>query len=180
MNTAGRKLPLVLIFSIGLNVAFIAVWAVKSLPERTAQIQPAPATDDEGRMWCPLYRQLGVDSVQWQQIEPRLRLFQAEVAAKRTAIAKLRAQMLEILASESLDSQELQGIQEEILACQGQMQVLVVSHLLAEKQLLTPEQRSKLFKMMQACCQCPPIGATLDEAEPATCIEKAGNGVGNQ
>ena len=180
MSTAGRTLRLALIFSIGLNVAFVGVWAAKTLPERLTRVRPAPAGGGGSHIWCPLYRELGVDSVQWGQIEPRLRQFQLAVAAKRTETAKLRAQMLEMLASDSPDTQKVRAKQVEILACQGQMQVMVVSHLLAEKQLLTPEQRSKLFQMMHSCCQCSQSGAALDGTEPTNCAGKSGDGVGSR
>jgi len=180
MSAVGRKLQLALVFSIGLNVAFIGVWAARTLPVRTARVQPAPAAGGDDLIWCPLYRQLGVDSTQWRQIEPRLRQFHADVAAKRSEVATLRTQMFEMLAAENPDTQRVEEKQREILSSQGQIQAMVLAHLLAEKRLLSPEQGSKLFKMIQSCSQCPQGGAVLDGAGPAGCSGRLGDGVGSQ
>jgi Spy/CpxP family protein refolding chaperone len=180
MSAEGRKLQLVLVFSFGVNVAFAGVWATRTLFARTARVEPGPTAGGDALIWCPLHRELGVDPAQWRRIEPRLREFHTNVTAKRSEVAALRAEMLEMLAAEVPDSQRVQAKQEEILTSQGQIQAMVVTHLLAEKQLLDPDQRSKLFKMIQSCSQCPQSGGVLDGSEPARCNGNSGNGVGSR
>ena len=178
MNAPGRKLAFALIFSAAINLSFIGVWTAKTLYARATATREEPASVTDP-VWCPLYRQLGVDSLQWREIEPRLKRFQADVSERRLAVSQLRTRLLELLASENPDTQAVKSTQKEILDIQGQMQAMVVAHLLAEKQFLTAEQRSRLFRMIRNC-QCLQGGTGSNELGTAGCDGRSGTGVGSR
>ena len=118
--------------SLGLNLAFVGVWVAHAWPARGAD-QPEPA------VWCPLHRALEVTPQQWAEIEPRLREFQAAVGELCSQTDVMRSEVIDLIAAEEPDPDAIQAKQEEILATKRHIQREVVEHLLAEKELLTPE-----------------------------------------
>lgn len=148
-----------IVASVALNVAFIAMWVAHAAP-----VQRGPEAGDrrvaEEVVWCPLHRQLKVSPEQWQQIEPQLRDFQASVAEFCQQTNSMRSQVIELLAAEKPDLETIRARQDEILETKRRIQQLVVDHLLAEKKVLTPEQQQELFALLRdrtGCAADPPM-----------------------
>lgn len=141
--------------SLGLNLAFVGVWAAHAWAARAAnQPQPEPA------VWCPLHRALEVTPQQWTEIEPRLRRFQATVGELCSRTDAIRSEVIDAIAADEPDLDAIRAKQEEVLATKRQIQQLVVEHLLAEKELLTPQQQRQLFTMLRERTNCtadPPL-----------------------
>jgi Spy/CpxP family protein refolding chaperone len=57
--------------------------------------------------------------------------------------------MIDLIAAAQPDRQAIAAKQEEILAGQRKMQELVIGQLLAEKQVLTPQQQKELFDLLR-------------------------------
>jgi len=149
--------PMLVVLSVALNVAFIGVWAV-----HTARAHwPAERPDDDGAVWCPLHRRLNVTDRQWQRIEPRLAAFRRDSQSRRREISRLRGEMIDLIAADEPDRQAIAAKQEEIRAGQQRMQKLVIEHLLAEKEVLTPEQGKELFEMLRRRSACPGPGRMM-------------------
>lgn len=145
--------------SLGLNLAFVGVWVAHAWPARPAD-QPQP----ESAIWCPLHRALQVSPRQWAEIEPRLREFQAAVGELCSQTDVLRSEVIDLIAAEVPDLDAIQAKQEEILTTKRQIQRLVVEHLLAEREVLTPEQQRQLFTMLRertGCVSDPPMSGRL-------------------
>lgn len=142
--------PLLAVLSIGLNVAFIGAWVV-----RVAQAKTVTDEMQRGGIWCPLHRELGVTDKQWRQIEPRLIEFRRQAQAIRTDMNRLRAELIDLIATDKPDPQAITAKQEEIRGGQQRMQELVVDRLLAEKAVLTPPQQEQLFSLIRERTQCP-------------------------
>jgi len=137
--------------SVGLNLAFIAMWLVHSLS----------APGDAGGLFRPevdgavpsaLHREIGVTEEQWQKIEPLVQDFREKAGQQRQRIRALRGQLLDLLTMPETDKAAIREKQEEILAGQRRMQNLVIGHLLKEKALLSPEQGKRLMQTL--CEQC--------------------------
>lgn len=137
--------------SVGLNLAFIAMWLVHSLS----------APGDAGSLSRPeidaavpsvLHREIGVTEEQWRKIEPLVLDFRKTSSIQRQKISALRGQLMDLLTIPEVDEAAIREKQEEILAGQRRMQNLVIDHLLKEKELLSPEQGKKL--MQSLCEQC--------------------------
>ena len=139
--------------SLGLNLAFVGIWAAHAWPIRAAD-QPKPA------IWCPLHRALGTTPKQWTEIEPRLREFQTAIGMLCSQANAMRSEVIGLIAAEEPDLDAIQAKQEEVLAAKRKIQRLVVEHLLAEREVLTPEQQRQLFAMLRertGCAADPPM-----------------------
>lgn len=141
--------PLLIVLSVALNAAFISVWAVHAAraywPEQTA---------GGSKIWCPLHRQLNVTDEQWKRIEPRILEFRARAQTIRDQMISLRAELIDLIASDNPSPQAIAAKQEQMRTGREQMQKLVVDRLLAEKEVLTKEQQKQLFDMIRKRSAC--------------------------
>jgi hypothetical protein len=168
--TVRSKLPtLLLILSLGLNLAFVGTWLVSAIAARQPAVPGAVGGEPGKTIWCPLHREIGVDLRQWEQIEPRLLRFQAETADMRREIRSLRRQMMNLLASPREETMLIQEKQVEILSAQRAMQTRVIQHLLAEKEFLAPDQQKKFFELIGSQMQGGG-GAPLAGARDQGCL----------
>ena len=152
----GKRIRLLLILlSVSLNVAFIGVWAMRTLPRAFAK--PAPiscAMSDSCNISCPLHRAIGTTDAQWRTLEPLQRKFRLASRAACDEIRELRTEMVDFLAAATVPRDSVIARQERILALQRRMQELTVDHLLAEKQVLTTVQWEKLLAMIDSTGGC--------------------------
>ena len=148
-----------IVASVALNVAFIAMWiAHAALPE--AHPEETVQRETQQTIWCPLHRELAVTEEQWTQIEPRLREFQAAVGELCQQTGAMRLDVIDLIAVEEPDREAIRAKQDEILATKRRIQELVAGHLLAERQILTADQQTKLFEMLRnqtICAGGPPM-----------------------
>lgn len=145
--------------SVALNVAFVAMWIAHAAPSQARPEETGQRTTQH-TIWCPLHRELGVTEEQWAQIEPRLREFQAAVGELRQQTSARRSEVIDLIAAEEPDAEAIRSKQDEILATKRSIQGLVAEHLVAERELLTPEQQQQLFEMLRnrtGCADGPPM-----------------------
>jgi len=139
------------IFSIGLNVAFVAIWLVQTVPD----ISRRKSTDDtivSDEIPSALHREIGVTPEQWKQIEPHVRFFHEKAQEQRRVIETLRNQLMDLLAKSDTNESTIRAKQEEILLGQRGMQNLVIELLLMEREFLTPEQQKALITIIHQYC----------------------------
>jgi Spy/CpxP family protein refolding chaperone len=141
-----------LALSLGLNLAFVAIWLTHSIPGWTADKKAAKPLAVHSAVPSPLHREIGVTPEQWEAIEPLLLEFREQAGKQRQIITSLREQLMELLIMPDADETAIRSKQEEILAGQRRMQNLVIDHLLREKALLPPDRAKKL--MLSLCDQC--------------------------
>jgi len=146
--------PLLLALSLGLNAAFLTAWLVLSAPAWFAS-----EGSDGAEIRPDIYRELGVSGEQWRQLEPLLENFRKEVEQHRAKMNRLRAEMMDIVAASEVDMEALDNKQKEITAAQHEMKKMVINHLLEEKKILTPTQRTKYFKLIKDRCCCAENGS---------------------
>jgi len=144
-----KIVPLLVILSVALNIAFIGVWAVHAV--RTHW--PVEESRDS-EVWCPLHRMLNVTDEQWQRIEPRIAEFRRRARAICADMSRSRTELIDLIAADHPDRQAIAAKQEQIRAGQQRMQQLVIEHLLAEKQVLTAEQQKELFDLIRQRSAC--------------------------
>ena len=141
--------PLLVILSVGLNVAFVGVWAVRAAPGWFADALPSEGDGSGDPVWCPLLRKVGASPEQWRQIEPRLLEFQKAKQKICFEIRRARADMIDLIASPDPDRDAIRAKQELIWAGQREVQNLLVEHLLSQKELLSPDQQKEFFDAMR-------------------------------
>jgi len=149
-----RLKPLLGVLSLALNLAFISTWIMHAVPARFGCAGPCAGPEGQGPVSCPLHRKLGTTEEQWREIEPRLAEFQKSAKELCRSINKRRLEMIDHIAASEPDREAIRTKQEEILAGQRRMQELVIEHLLAEKEMLTPEQREALFDLFRQRTGC--------------------------
>jgi Spy/CpxP family protein refolding chaperone len=148
-----------LVASVALNVAFVAMWIAYAAPLQTRPEEVGQRATQH-TIWCPLHRELSVTESQWQQIEPRLREFQAAVGELCQQVNTKRSEVIDLIAAEEPDAESIRAEQDEILATKRRIQDLVADHLLGEKDILTPRQQQRLFEMLRNRVYCtagPPM-----------------------
>ncbi len=176
------KRPLIVV-SVALNVAFVSMWIVHAV---ACHAHPQESDETAGQqgiqqeIWCPLHRELAVTEEQWTQIEPRLREFQAAVSELTQPVKSLRSEVIDLIAADKSDPEAIRSKQDEILATKRKIQGLVAAHLMAEKEILTPDQQTQLFQMLRQQTNCkigppmsgrscgPGMGRVLGERQEGT------------
>jgi Spy/CpxP family protein refolding chaperone len=161
-----RIRTLLVILSVSLNVAFVVAWGMKTVvtTAHAARHERQKCNMDSCRVWCPLHRALGTTETQWHTLEPMQRKFQTASQQLADSADVLRSQLADLLAPAVVNPAAVDAKQSEILAVQQKMQTLVVMHLLEEKQLLTPEQQTRLFAMMRDHGGCAGHGTMMGGA----------------
>lgn len=156
--------------SLGLNLAFVAIWLGHSIPGWTTGQKVTKMIAGHSSVPSLLHREIGVTPEQWEQIEPIILDFREKTGTQRQRINSLRSQLLDLLTMPEEDEAAIRSKMEEILVSQRQMQNMIIDHLLKEKEILSPEQAKKL--MQSLCEQCrhdggmvsgKGIGRVLDE-----------------
>jgi Spy/CpxP family protein refolding chaperone len=155
-----KIVPLLVILSVALNLAFIGTWAAHAIREHGCHGTWFAGRHNEA-IWCPLHRQLGANEQQWQQIEPKLTEFRKSAQAICQDVARKRGEMIDLIAATQPDRQAIDAKQEEILASQRKMQELVIEQLLAEKQVLTPGQQQELLDLLRQRSGCAGHGPMM-------------------
>lgn len=149
-----RKYAFLLVaLSVAMNLGFAGVWAAHTLAGHWSAWKGGSQGDRDEAIWCPLHRQLGVTHGQWQRLEPRLAQFHQAAQTVCQDTQHKRAELIDLIAT-GMDRTAQAAKQEEILAGQRRMQQLVIEQLLAEKEVLTPEQQTKLFDMIRTHSGC--------------------------
>jgi Spy/CpxP family protein refolding chaperone len=138
--------------SLTLNAAFLGVWLVHSIPSLFNSYQCTKGLKDCRK--CPLQAALDMNESQWVLIEPRIKAFHESSAIVYKEIADSRAALIDELEKPQPDSAAILMCRERIQIGQNKMQLLVVSHILDEKSILTPEQQKRFFKMMRVNMTC--------------------------
>jgi len=150
---------LLIVLSLSLNAAFIGSWAVRAAR--------GPASSTEARVLpcegapCPLHRSLDVTDEQWRRLEPRLARFRSDSESLCRDIRRARGELIDLIDSPLPDRTAIAAKREEILTAQRKMQELVIAHLLAEKEMLNPEQQAKLFRMIRERSGCAGKGGMM-------------------
>ena len=168
-----------MIFSVALNTAFGAMWAIHRLPSHLVCIGRKRDAHAKSCVSCPLHRELGTSEKQWQEIEPRLIKFKTDSQAICREISQLRKELIDLIAAPQTDLEAIRAKQDEILAGQRRMQELLISHLLAEKNVLTPKQQETLFGMIRKQGDCVGSSSIMSVGSydvPQADLNHAGNG----
>jgi Spy/CpxP family protein refolding chaperone len=143
-----RNVGIVLmIVSVGLNVAFVATWLVHRLPERGGGCH-------EDLDSCPMHVRLGATEPQWREIEAKLVAFRESSKPLCRTIDGHRLALLNLVSAPSPDLAAIRAKQQQILEGQRQMQENVIENLMQLSATLTPEQRRRLFDLLRERSRC--------------------------
>jgi Spy/CpxP family protein refolding chaperone len=134
---------MLIILSVGLNVAFIVTWIGHRLPTWGGGCRGG------NRNGCAMHVRLGATQPQWREIEARLSAFRESSRPLCVAIQSNRLELLDLIAAPQPDGEAIRAKQTQILEGQRQMQEETIGHLTELAATLTPEQRKRLFELMR-------------------------------
>jgi Spy/CpxP family protein refolding chaperone len=146
-----RFKTLLVLLSAALNIAFVGGWMTRSLRggEPTGEVRPARGAPAG---MPALYQRLGATEEQWQQLRPGFEAFRESALGVFTRISQRRQELLGLLADAKAERGRIAEKQKEIREAQGEMQDLVITHVMAERELLTGPQREKYFELLAQRC----------------------------
>src|SRR5207253_10844618 len=117
---------------------------------------------------CLLREKLGATPAQWEKIKPRLTEFRRSCQEVCRQVNRNRQELIEMLAAQETTPEAVRAKKEEILAGQRKMQDLVVEHIRADKELLTPEQQQALFDLLRTRCCCDGSSGACPEKQSSS------------
>ena len=142
--------PALMLLSLGLNVSFGTMWAIRALPQHLQEETPAP----------PVPAEVRTHLLDFQR--------SSEPVCRRVSV--LRDDLIDLVAAPEPDRKAIEAKQEEIALEQRRMQDLTIEHLFACKESLAPEKRAEFFGKLRstACCLghgpgTSPCGGRTDE-----------------
>jgi len=151
MSRATRTLLIVL--SVALNIAFVAVWALHRLPLGCGH-RAARGLARGTEFACPFHERINATPAQRQEIESRLEAFRKASMPLCTDVNKHRLELIDLLAAPEPDRPAIAAKQQQIADGQNQMQERVIANLLEMKAALTPEQQKTLFDTIRTRSNC--------------------------
>lgn len=147
---------LLIVVSIGLNVAFVAAWLACRIPGRGGGCHSIRAA-------CPMHVRLGATEPQWREMETRLTAFRESSKPLCAEIQRYRSDLLNLVAEPVPDRAAIRAKQEQILKGQRQMQEKAIENLIGLSATLTPKQRKRLFELLRERTQCSSNGPMMME-----------------
>ncbi len=146
---------LLILLSVGLNVAFVAVWIAHRMPRHHGHF----CNGEESS--CPFHIRLGVTDPQRQEFEARMIRFRESSQPICAEVQRRRFELIDLLAVPTPDRTAIRAKQDEILDGQRRMQERVIENLLEMKTTLTPDQQKKLFDMIRERSDCAGHGPMM-------------------
>ena len=128
---------LAIIFSIALNIAFVAGYGIRKLTDR-----PKFA-----------YQELDLSKEQRTRIEGSRDRFLRDLNEIGSRIVGRQIELIDLIAADSIDRGAVETKSEQIRLLQQSMQQQVVEHLTEHKQIMTPAQRAKFFAILKSRIQ---------------------------
>jgi|WetSurMetagenome_2_1015567.scaffolds.fasta_scaffold06414_6 Spy/CpxP family protein refolding chaperone len=125
---------LAVIFSVALNVAFLVGYGVSRFGNRSGFA----------------YENLDLSPDQRVRIEAGRDGFLRDLNEIGGKIIEKQVELIDVIAADPTDRQAIAGKFQEIHSIQQSMQRAVMEHLLDDKQILTPAQRTKLFAVLKS------------------------------
>jgi len=145
---------LLFLASIALNLVFIGTYVTYKLPSSSGeQLQPIPKG--------PLFLKLDLTPEQTAHVKTERDKFHARLQELGKEIKARQIEIIDLLSAIPLDHKAIEKKQEEIQYLQGAVQDRVIMHLLQQSTVMTPEQRTRFFRLIkernEANVQtCPP------------------------
>jgi Spy/CpxP family protein refolding chaperone len=158
-----EKAKIVLIMlSIGFNIAFSVIWITHFASGRSKNTDQSMVGCPRMTDQKPLYKQLDLSKEQSRNAESRMIAFRTASDTISKDTAKLRDELIDLIAAPRPDETAIARKQDEITANQKKMQELTVSHILEMKRIFTPDQQKKFFILMRDQIGCRISGSMMN------------------
>ncbi len=160
--------------SIGLNIAFLAVWGFfvledvfegprdwhkKKFHDRRHREQ----RKHHGIGWHFYHRELDVSDSQWKKIKPRMQRFHRKAYQICQKIGRLRNELLTQIGKQNPAREKIRQLKEEIVKLRRQKQELSVKYFRNKREVLNPQQQHRFFRFLQRKPRCEEHEKFLEE-----------------
>ena len=136
--------------SVAMNLAVAGAWiGHAAFADRTGVVE-----NEKAEFKHPLHSRDDLTAGQRKALEPSVAELNRTARELNVELARLRACLLDLVASEKTDMQAIDACKKDIINVQARLQNLVVSQLLAEKEILTQPQRQELYGKLRDRCGC--------------------------
>ena len=159
----GNLKILIFLFSIILNVVFVGTYAAYKFHFTTSERK-----DDN--LMKPLFLELDLTPGQLTRFKSERDKFHPQLQALEQEIKKKQVELIEILSIDPPDQRTVESKQKEIQKLQAEVQDRVIGHLLLASTLLSPEQRTRFFRLIRerievSTSSCPPWTKPLEKTQ---------------
>jgi hypothetical protein len=144
---------ILIIGSLIFNIVFIGMWMAHAVPRHFMKYCRCGSSENAHHA-CAMQKALSMSDSQWTLLKPGVESFREKNFHLCREIGKNRAALMDELERTPVDSAALFACKGRIVACQGNMQDLVTSHILGEKEKLTPDQRRRYFAALRNNMSC--------------------------
>ncbi|OGP14306.1 MAG: hypothetical protein A2052_09480 [Deltaproteobacteria bacterium GWA2_54_12] len=138
-----KTLKLILLVSVVFNFTIIAAAGYFYFQGSRCRIADRPDRS------AAIAEKLGLSPEQQASMKEADAAFRTEAGVKRAGLSKKREHLLSLIKAETADKAAIGAALADINALQGEIEAAVVEHMLAEKSMLTPEQREKYLKLLE-------------------------------
>lgn len=139
------KKNLLLLLSLGLNVALITVLVVG------VWFRGGEKSDRDRRGWSGFYHEtLEVTDEQWDELKPAIDEFRTRRRRQCQEVTERRRELLDRLR----EDRPVADLLDEITRSQRRMQTIVIDHIREQRGTLTADQREKYFRRLRRHTSC--------------------------
>jgi Spy/CpxP family protein refolding chaperone len=125
---------LAVIFSVALNVAFLAGYGIRKFSDRSKFA----------------YEKLDLSKEQQERMKEARDRFLRALNDIGNGIVSRQIETIDLIAEDSVDRPAIEAKFNEIQSLQQSMHQRIVNHLLEDKQIFTPEQRAEFFAVLKS------------------------------
>ena len=118
------------------------------LYNRWSGAQVPSSSEGRDQRFEQMKRELALSAEQAAQLDVYRTTFHAELDSLSTQLVAARTRLAQALSEERLDTARVNSILDSISRLQSSAQRKVISHLLAVKSVLNPEQQKKFFAVV--------------------------------
>ena len=124
----------------------------------------------EDNLMRPLFLKLDLTPDQLTRFKSERDRFHPHLQALAQEIKKKQIELIEILSIDPPDQRTVESKQKEIQKLQAEVQDRVIGHLLLASTLLSPEQRTRFFRLIRerievSTSSCPPWTKPLEKTQ---------------
>jgi hypothetical protein len=144
----GNTLRFILVISLILNVSVFISAGYTYYQQHQMQHEPAFTCDFQKGNGYP-FEKLGLDPEQLKAFREKALPFHTALAQKRHEMFQKRAELLVLIRTDKPDRQAIETTIGEISRMQGNMQKMIISHMLEVKTLLNKDQQKRFLDLIE-------------------------------
>ena len=141
-----RWVPMILVLSLAMNTAVLAVAAYNYYGTSSRPTIAAGHSDDMGHHF---YKVLGLSTTQLEKMTPLADSFHDRLNNLHSKMGEKKDAMIKLLGGEDVASTRVEELRKEMATIQDGIQKTVIAHVLDVKEILDFGQRKRFFDLLR-------------------------------